>query len=61
MTYKVHKFPVKNRIDDIALERFINDLRGEVISIIPDIEPRFHLMGATGTVNCLIIVEQRND
>ena len=61
MSYKVHKFSVKNSIDDAALERFLNDLRGEVIAIIPDIEPRFHLMGATGTVICLMIVEKRND
>jgi len=40
------------------LERFLNDLRGEVVSIIPNIKPTFQGMGATAKVDFLLIVER---
>ena len=58
MTYKVHKFHIERDIDEICLERYLNDLQGEVISVIPNIVPKFHLMGATAGYNYLVIVEK---
>lgn len=40
------------------LEQFINNLNGEVISIIPDVRPTFQLMGATAKVDFLLVVEK---
>ena len=40
------------------LEQYINNLSGEVISIIPDVRPTFQLMGATAKVDFLLIVEK---
>jgi len=58
MTYKVHKFHIEKDIYEIALERYLNELQGEVISIIPNIVPKFHMMGATAGYDYLMIVEK---
>lgn len=58
MSYKVHRFEVGKAIDEVALEQFLNSLRGEVISIVPNITPRFHMMGATARFDYLIVVEK---
>jgi len=58
MSYKVHRFEVGKEIDQLALERFLNELTGEVISIVPNIVPRFHMMGATARYDYLMIVER---
>ena len=58
MNCKVHKFQVGKDIDDIALERFINSLEGEVVSVIPNITPKFHMMGATAGFDYLLIIEK---
>ena len=58
MSYKVHRFEVCKSINEMALERFLNGLTGEIISIIPNIIPKFHMMGATAGYDYLIIVEK---
>lgn len=58
MSYKVHKYYIGNSIDDEALERFLNELSGEIVSIVPNVVPRFHLMGATARYDYIIIVER---
>lgn len=58
MAYKVHKFNVGRQIDDIELEKYLNDLRGEVISIIPNTKPTMNLMGATARCDYLVIIEK---
>lgn len=56
--YKVHEFKIQNTIEPMALEAFLNTLTGEVISIVPNIIPKFHLMGATAGYSCLLIIEK---
>jgi len=58
MKYDIHRFEVNTEIDQEKLKLFLNSLKGEVISIIPNMKPAFHLMGATATLNYLIIVEK---
>jgi len=58
MKYRVHRLEIKMGKDQIKLERFLNDLKGEVVSIIPNIKPTFQLMGATAKVDFLLIVEK---
>ena len=58
MSYRVHRLEIGKRIDEFALERFLNELNGEVISIVPNIVPRFHLMGATARYDSLVIIEK---
>lgn len=58
MKYKVHRIDVKRDNMQELLEQFINNLNGEVVSIIPDVRPTFQLMGATAKVDFLLVVEK---
>jgi hypothetical protein len=58
MKYKVHQFEIDMRKDRDKLEQFLNGLRGEIASIIPNVKPTFQGMGATAKVDFLFIVEK---
>jgi hypothetical protein len=58
MRYKVHRLNLKMDSDSGKLEDYLNNLKGEVISIIPNVKPTFMFMGATAKVNFLYIVEK---
>jgi hypothetical protein len=58
MKYLVHRLDVKQDTMQSKLEQFINDLNGDVISVIPNVKPSFQLMGATAKVDFLLIVEK---
>jgi len=57
MKYRVHQLEVKEDTAQEKLERFLNQLEGEVLSIIPYVTPTFQGMGATAKVDFLLIVE----
>ena len=56
MNYKVHKFEIDMKKDKDKLEQFLNSLRGEIVSIIPNVRPTFQGMGATAKIDFLYIV-----
>lgn len=58
--YKVHRLEVKGEDIYSKLEQFLNDLEGEVISIIPEIKKGSlsQIYGITDKVDFLIIVEK---
>jgi len=56
MKYKVHHFQIKMSQDADKLENFLNNLKGEVVSIIPNVEPAF--LSIHSRVNYLLIVEK---
>jgi hypothetical protein len=58
MNYRVHRFEINMSADQQKLEQFLNSLEGEVVSIIPNVQPTFQLMGATARVNFIFIVEK---
>ena len=58
MKYKVHRFDLKMDSDKDKLEEFLNNLEGEVVSIVPNVKPTFRGMGATAKVDFLFIVEK---
>jgi hypothetical protein len=58
MKYKVHQFEIDMKKDKDKLEQFLNGLRGEIASIIPNVKPTFQGMGATAKVDFLFIVEK---
>jgi hypothetical protein len=58
MKYRVHRFDIKMSTDQQKLEQFLNNLEGEVVSIIPNVKPTFQLMGATAKIDFLLIVEK---
>lgn len=58
MRYKIHRFPIKMTKDQDRLQEFLNNLRGEVVSVIPNISPvplTWH-----ARINFLLIIEKRN-
>ena len=58
MKYKVHKFEINMANDQARLEQFLNSLKGEVVSIIPNIAKTtlFQIYGVTRKVDFLLIV-----
>ena len=55
MKYRVHRFKIKMTEDQTKLEDFLNDLKGDVVSIVPNVTP-----GIFGfpRVDFLLIVER---
>lgn len=58
MRYRVHRFNIDMTKDQNKLEQFLNDLEGEVIAIIPSVDPKFTPGGMGAKVNFLLIVEK---
>ena len=60
MTYKIHRLDIKLEKEQDKLEQFLNNLKGEVVSILPNVRPTFQGMGATAKIDFLLIVEKLN-
>ena len=60
MKYKVHRLEIDMEKDPFKLESFLNKLKGEVVSIIPNIARTslFQIYGVSRKINFLIIVEK---
>jgi len=56
--YRVHRFDIKMTTDQTKLEQFLNNLEGEVTSIIPNVTPKFTPGGMGASVDFLLIVEK---
>ena len=58
--YKVHLFEIKGENIHSKLEHFLNDIKGEVVSIVPNIKKGSlaQLYGVTARVDVLMIVEK---
>jgi rhamnose utilization protein RhaD (predicted bifunctional aldolase and dehydrogenase) len=58
MDYRVHRLEVEEKTVQEKLERFLNQLEGEVLAVVPYIKPTFQLMGATSKVGFFLVVEK---
>ena len=58
MKYEIHRFDIDMEKDQDKLKQFLNNLKGDVVSIIPNVKPTFRPMGATAKVNFLYIIEK---
>jgi hypothetical protein len=60
MKYKVHKLEINMVQDQSRLEQFLNSLKGEVVSIVPNIAKTSFLQiyGVTRKINFLYIIER---
>ena len=58
MRYEIHRFDIDMEKDQDKLKQFLNNLKGEVVAIIPNVKPIFRPMGATAKVDFLMIVEK---
>ena len=54
--YKVHRFDLKMTKDQERLEKFLNSLKGEIVSVIPNSNPIFLCYGAR--TNFVLVVEK---
>lgn len=59
MKYTVHRIDVKSDNMQERLQIFLNNLKGEVISITPNVKPIFMPFGGTARVDYLLIVEKK--
>ena len=60
MKYKVHRFEINMEKDQMKLEQYLNNLEGEIVSIIPNVKPTFLPMGGTAKVNFLYVVHKNH-
>ena len=60
MKYRVHKLPALYDDNSMELEKFLNGLQGEIISIVPEIRKMTlgHIYGIGRRVKYLLIVEK---
>ncbi len=60
MKYKVHRLEINMEKDQSKLEQFLNNLEGEVVSIIPNVKKASlsQIYGITSKVDFLLIVER---
>lgn len=60
MSYRVHRLDIDIEQDHQKLERFLNDLEGEVVSMIPNYKRTslLQIYGAASKIDFLLIVER---
>ena len=60
MKYKVHRFEIAMEEDQDKLEQFLNNLKGEVVSVIPNVKKTSlsQIYGATKKVDFIYIIER---
>ena len=60
MKYKVHRLEINLQNDLNQLEQFLNNLEGDVISIIPNIKKTSltQIYGLTRKIDFLVIIEK---
>ena len=58
MQYRVHRVDVDKSDIVEKLERFLNGLTGEVVSVFPHAKPTFQPMGATAKIDFMVVVEK---
>ena len=56
--YRVHRFDIDMTKDQSRLEQFLNGLEGEIVAIIPSVNPKFTPGGMGAKVSFLLIVEK---
>ena len=58
MKYRVNRFEIDMSKDQSRLEQFLNNLDGEVVSVIPSVNPKFTPGGMGAKVNFLLVIEK---
>ena len=63
MKYKVHRFDIQMESDQNRLEDFLNSLKGELISIIPNNKNMTlaQIYGVSRKIDFLFIIERINN
>jgi hypothetical protein len=56
--YRVHRVDVRMSRDQTRFEQFLNDLEGEVVSVIPNVSPSWTFGGMGARVRYLWVIEK---
>ena len=56
--YRVHRVDVRMSRDQARFEQFLNDLEGEVVSVIPNVSPSWTFGGMGARVRYLWVIEK---
>ena len=56
--YRVHRLDIDMSKGQDKLEQFLNNMEGEIVSVIPSVTPKFTPGGMGARVNFLLIVEK---
>ena len=56
--YRVHRLDIDMSKEQDKLEQFLNNVEGEVVSVIPSVTPKFTPGGMGARVDFLFIVEK---
>ncbi len=60
MKYRVHRLNINMNKNQSQLEQYLNNLKGEVVSVIPNVHPKFTPGGMGAETNFLLIIEKIN-
>ena len=58
MKYRVHRLNIDMNKDQSQMEQYLNNLAGEVVSVIPNVNPKFTPIGIGAKTNFLWIIEK---
>lgn len=58
--YKVHRFDIKMSKDQIEFEQFLNNLEGEVVTVIPNVSSSWSFGGMGARVYYFWVIEKLN-
>lgn len=56
--YRVHRFDIRMSRDQTGFEQFLNNLEGEVVSVIPNVSPSWTFGGMGARVHYLWVIEK---
>ena len=62
MKYKVHKLNIHMEYDQLKLEEFLNNLKGEIVAVIPNNSNMSlaQIYGVSRKIDFLLIIEKVN-
>ena len=58
LRYRVHRVDVRMRRDQDMFEQFLNNLEGEVVSVIPNVSPSWTFGGMGARVHYFWVIEK---
>ena len=58
MRYRVHRVDIRMRRGEARFEQFLNNLEGEVVSVIPNVSPRWTFGGMGAGVHYFWVIEK---
>jgi len=58
MRYRVHRFDIDMTKDQMRLEQFLNNMECEIVTIIPNVNPKLTGRGMGTKTDFLLIIEK---